>query len=257
MAIALLLHGAPLLAPHAGAQSGRVRGLVLDQVVPVSGAAVTLRLEGEEIHAVSDSTGRFTLFDISSGRWEVAVRRLGYAPYTDTIDVTNAQANVLVQLRRSALALGAVRIAERGPGDAGRLSDFYDRQRRARSFGGRVYDRNALATSDAGRLTDFLAGVPGVTVTNTTSFDRSVMMRRCRGLSAGASPSGSDTVRVFLDGVRVRSDPMDVLSGIGVNEIEALEVYQGVSQLPAEVTDGCAAIFIWRRVGSAPTEDRP
>jgi hypothetical protein len=49
---------------------------------------------------------------------------------------------------------------------------------------------------------------------------------------------------LFIDGFRVRG--LGTLNMLKPNEVEAIEVYQGSAQLPAEAKgNACAAIFIW------------
>jgi outer membrane receptor protein involved in Fe transport len=51
---------------------------------------------------------------------------------------------------------------------------------------------------------------------------------------------------LFIDGFRVRG--LNTLNTLKPNEIEAIEVYQGAAQLPAEAKgNACAAIFVWLR----------
>lgn len=68
-----------------------------------------------------------------------------------------------------------------------------------------------------------------------------------RGAKAKDGTGKSTTVQVFIDGVRV-TEPFVALGSLTTNDIEAMEVYRGVSELPMEAAgDGCAAIFIWTR----------
>jgi hypothetical protein len=49
---------------------------------------------------------------------------------------------------------------------------------------------------------------------------------------------------LFIDGFRVRG--LGTLSALNPSDIEAIEVYQGAAQLPAEAKgNACAAIFVW------------
>ena len=233
-----------LLTSAVASAGARLRGLVLDGNRPLSTATVQLKNATEEVQTITDTSGRFTMFALSGGRWELSVRRVGYAPYADSVNVGTDDSEVIVPMKRNPLELDTMRVVAEG--HAGRLDTFRERQRRAATFGGNVYGREQLASSDASQLTDFLRRVPGVTISSRNPNDKSISFRRCatsdlRDVGTGAK------VRLFINGAQVRSDPMEALSLLGVSEIEALEVYQGVSQLPPEVTDGCSAIFVWTR----------
>jgi hypothetical protein len=53
---------------------------------------------------------------------------------------------------------------------------------------------------------------------------------------------------LFVDNVRVKG--LSYLSELNPSQIEAIEIYQGPSELPAEAKGmACAAIFIWLRSG--------
>ncbi len=53
---------------------------------------------------------------------------------------------------------------------------------------------------------------------------------------------------LFIDGVRVLD--ISALANISPGQIEAVEVYQGSAQLPAEARgDACFAVFVWLNNG--------
>lgn len=226
---------------------GRLTGLVLAKGFPVPGVAVSARLDSDEVRVVTDSAGRFVMFALEPGEWVLSVRRLGYLPYVDSLQVGEGDAGTIVQLTPAVTEVDTVRVIARGT-VADRLADFRDHERRARAFGGRVYDRDALHHADEAKLTDFLNRIPGVKVSQLNPIERTVSFARCPNPNP-FDLAGRDTVRVFVDGVRVHWEPMEVLSTLSVADVEALEVYQGMSQLPPEVGDGCSAIFVWTRRG--------
>jgi hypothetical protein len=53
---------------------------------------------------------------------------------------------------------------------------------------------------------------------------------------------------VFIDGARMHD--VSALSELSPSQVEAVEIYQGASQLPAEAKgDACFAVFVWLRSG--------
>lgn len=247
---ALLLVAPALLLAAQHAAEGRVRGLVMSGAVPVAGATVVLHRTTSEVETTTDSAGRFMLFALSEGTWQLDVRRIGYAPFTDSVIVGNGETQVVIPMHRAVVALDTLRVLANSSTTSrvGRLDAFRAHSARARIFGGSVFDRDQLASSDVNRLMDFLGRIPGASVTFNNPMERQVSFKRCEG--RGLQPGARDTSRVFIDGNRVNGDAMAALANLTVADIEALEVYQGISQLPPEVTDGCSAIFVWTRAGA-------
>jgi hypothetical protein len=58
-------------------------------------------------------------------------------------------------------------------------------------------------------------------------------------------------VALYLDGIRVDTASLrQTIAELALSEIEAVEVYRGVSELPAEAMgNACSAIFVWTRFG--------
>ena len=84
--VTVLALGGPAAASAQG--PSRVSGQVLDRVsrAPVSGAEI---LAGE-LRAVTGTDGGFVLGNVPPGRIEMRVRRIGYAPLKETMDVVPA-----------------------------------------------------------------------------------------------------------------------------------------------------------------------
>jgi hypothetical protein len=65
------------------------------------------------------------------------------------------------------------------------------------------------------------------------------------------APANECLPRLFVDGTRVTYDAMnDINSVVNPNQIEALEVFRGPSEIPVEFNDNnsaCGVILIWTR----------
>jgi hypothetical protein len=129
-----------------------------------------------------------------------------------------------------------------------------------RSVGmGLHYDRQQLANTGRATLGDFLRTVPGVTLRDANGVS-SVQMSRDAGMPsltfAGSSVS-SCHVGWFIDGHRMdlpgQSDPLtDGLGSMQLETIEAVEVFRGISEMPAQFAEPdlrCGAIALWMRRG--------
>jgi outer membrane receptor protein involved in Fe transport len=81
-----------------------------------------------------------------------------------------------------------------------------------------------------------------------------VRLRGSGGVGAvarGGSGSGAPSVALYVNGVRVDTVSLrQTLYELDLADIEAIEVYRGVSELPLEAMgNACAAIFVWTRFG--------
>jgi hypothetical protein len=140
------------------------------------------------------------------------------------------------------------------------MHDFYRRRARAR---GRFFTRDEIEASGRAKLTDLLRLVPGARVTTFLGNRAEVAFARCTGpvqlaqsgsvTAAATHTTGSrgGTVALYVNSARVDTESVkETLGEFDLGEIEAIEVYRGVSELPPEALgDACAAIFIWTRLG--------
>jgi len=121
--------------------------------------------------------------------------------------------------------------------------------KRAAAGRGAYFTREEIESSNAKDLETLIARLPTVQVN-----DRGVLFSKCQG--GLPSPTGtqpqSARVQVFIDNRRASLTDADavrqVLSSIPVQTVQLMEVYTGVSRIPAEfVNDACAVIVIWTK----------
>lgn len=120
--------------------------------------------------------------------------------------------------------------------------------RRKASGVGKYIEREELEERGKVLLSDALRGVAGVRIVTLDGQKVAVTMRR-------GSPC---PMRVFIDGSRLssgsagppQSDAVD-LNMWALNEVAAIEVYTGLSQIPIQYSqyNRCGAVLIWTRVG--------
>lgn len=118
------------------------------------------------------------------------------------------------------------------------------------------YDRGQLAHASGSTVADLLRRVPGVAM-GPDDGTSSVAMSRTAILSSMSSVIGGSACRVgwFVDGRRIdrpgMSDPVtEGLSSIHLDQLEALEVFRGLSEMPAEFAYPdlqCGAVALWMR----------
>jgi TonB-dependent starch-binding outer membrane protein SusC len=206
--------------------------------------------QGSGLKTISDSAGAFLLPDVALGDRTLDVRRLGFAPQQFPITlVAGRNRNVALTLSPVAQALPDVNVADKLAKPARyanthRYDQFY--ARRSQGFG------KFLTREDIDRLfktntPELLQGVAGIRVRRVGN-DWKVQSLRCQlGMPGLSDPS--EFIRVYVDGTDVGDASQ--LTLVNPAEIEAMEIYQGPGELPAEARGkGCAAIFIWTRDGS-------
>jgi hypothetical protein len=226
-----------------------IRGVVkADDGRGIPSAQVSDHETGLKVSA--DSSGVFVLADVPLGDRILDVRRIGFGAQQFPITlVAGKNRNVALVLAPLAQALPDVNVADKLAkplryANTHRYDVFY--ARRSQGFG------KFLTREDIDRLfktntPELLQGVAGMRVRRVGN-DWKVQSLRCQlGMPGLSDPS--TFIRVFLDGADIGDASQ--LTLVNPAEIEAMEIYQGPGELPAEARGkGCAAVFIWTRDGS-------
>ena len=231
---------AVISAPVSG--QGAISGVVLDSLgTPLSGAQITLASSSSR--AISDGAGEFRLVGIPTGSLELQVRRLGYRPISQPLNIQQG-ANPRLEIRLAALPLQlpSVEVRRRPEAYDSRLAGFNARRERKV---GHFVTREKLDRMSSARFVDALRDVPGVQFRPIRGGGTTLALRgsRCPPL-------------VFLDGFPAGAGVMD-LEMIDLSGVEGVEIYSGVATVPPEFmsargTHGCGVIAVWSR----PTRPR-
>lgn len=225
-----------------------IRGTVVvtSTSAPIAGARVALVGTGRV--AVTDSLGRFAFDSLRAGTYLVQVR--GTNDETPMLEVPLAAREIIdldVKLGQGeAVVLPELAVSAPDPAPAGidamRLPpEFTARQRTGL---GQFLTREQIQERNPYTVADIFRGLRGIVVTCRNGF---CLPRPARG---NCLPI------VVVD--RVATDA-SVLSGMVPNDLEAIEVYNGMSSVPAEymrpsVRSLCGMIIVWTRV---PPQQRP
>jgi hypothetical protein len=237
----LALAAAPLAAQGspASASTGGLQGRVVSRdSVPVPDAVISVA--GRT--ARTDRAGFFSMRDLPAGTHQLEARRIGFQPVTRSVTIRAGSLELTrLVLNEVSHRLEAMRTVAEYMRDDGRLWMLRDFERRRARGTGVFLSREemqyfySIGSAVASRT-------PGVREVRDQFGNWSFVFTRCRqsGLGAGS-------VAVYVDGMRA-SGGQDVLSFYRPNDIEAIEIYRSVAELPPEaVGDGCAAVFIWLR----------
>jgi hypothetical protein len=240
--IALLALGALLGAsgtPRASAQSAtptaKLVGTITDTLgVPLSRAEIWL-IDGGALRTISNDSGRFELPGLPVGSIKLGVRRLGYESATFTAVLKAGKTHrATFPLTPSAHSLAEVKVQDTV---SSWLSVFEEHRSMHR---GTFITRRDFERDNLRIATDILRRVPGVQVVPTRSGSTAVQMMRGFG------------VRRCTPQLYVHETPYSGnFDDFTPDDIEALEVYVGISEIPPDlITMGrpiCAAIVIWTR----------
>jgi hypothetical protein len=267
LAIAVVGVAAYFIPGHADAQVV-VRGILYDDATgaPLKGTVMLVDpgTDAAVVYTASDSAGNFVL-RTRLGAYQLAAVHPGYtAVLSAPIQLVDGeQLTVRIPIAEKGDPRHKIGVIERvRPGSAGDGSRADGRGKPASNHAmrtrttGTSYDREHLEKSGFSTVGQFLRTVPGLQVrdpnsTNSMQMSRSAALNTL-GLRAG---SGACHVGWFLDGRRIdlpgRTDPLtDGLASITLDLVEMVEVFRGISEMPAEFANPdlrCGAVAIWTR----------
>jgi len=238
----------------------------------VTNAEIAIQLL--DLRATSDSLGRYRLQRIPRGTHAVITRAVGFRPDTAVTTFDGDETLITdVVLRPPITALPTVAVRETSkPIARGKMAAYEERKA---AGVGHFIDRALLEKDGNRRLSEVLASnVPGVSIYRGASSKSWAASSRKAGsakcafcrvtrqemLDAADIAAGAPLacyLDVYFDGAQVynssaRTTPLFNLNSIEPNEIEAIEVYTGASQIPAQynkTSGGCGVMLIWTRVG--------
>ena len=243
-----------------------VRGVLYDDANgrPVQGTVMLVNPSTDEtvVYSATDSAGNF-LLKVRTGSYQIAAIRPGYkSMLSAAVPLENGeQLTLRVPIAENGDPQHKIGVLEHirpgdrssaSPAEAMRTSAFAAR----RALGnGAFFDRARLEKSGFNTLGQFLQTVPGVTIRDPNSAGSMQMTRSMALNAASANTPNACHVGWFLDGRRIdipgRSDPMtDALGSMNLDVIDAVEVFRGLSEMPAEFAAPdlrCGAVSIWTR----------
>lgn len=235
--------------------AGRISGLVTNvrTGAPIQGAII--EVVGTSLRAQSDVRGTFVIHQVPAGSHRLVVRRIGYRSIRHSIRTVDGE-DVVIGGQTLAMAPGAMELApivvEAKGGIAGQrhLADFF--ARRAAGFGHFV-TREEFEGWNPAVTSDVIRHVGGMRVVANPNYGVNGDRRRVL-LGSGRAIGGRECpVLYFVDGLFIgTSADQDarINTFIPLVSIEAIEVYSGMSQLPAEFVRAgaeCGAIVVWTR----------
>lgn len=253
VAVCLSVVAATILAAQAHLPSAVIKGVVVDSLngKPLARALVSIG----QIEQTTNDFGEFVAAPLVPGTQTVRVRRVGYLEYASAITLRSGDTLMThVALRPLPTPMAVVTIDGKPTRVPLALQGPYERAARGV---GHFFTRQDIERLRPWNVASLLNVLPGVSVN-----DRGVTFQRCQaGLpsptlkfgNGTAAPAGetSGKIQLWIDGYRVTgrtsSDRLvDLLANVPISQIEIIEIYPGIAQIPAEfLQDACAVIAIW------------
>jgi len=228
--------------------SATLIGTVVDTAgAPLAGAEISV-LADPSLRTLSTDSGTFRLAGLPVGSVVLSVRRLGFEPATFTAQLRGGRTHrATLKLTPAAQRLPAVSVD-----DTLHKSHWLDVfNARRSSQRGTFLTRSDIERKSARNGTDLVRTVPGVRVTTGPNGNNDVAMTRAAG-------TAKCTPQIFYHSVPYSG----TLDDFAADDIEALEVYVGISEIPAELARSapsnvpgrrsmfstpCAAVVVWTR----------
>lgn len=193
----------------------------------------------------ADSLGRFT-FEIPPGRYAFQARALGFMEVASPLIELgfNEELDIRIVLSPDAILLAPLEITARSrPLISGMMMQAYH-ERRAKNLGFAITRQN-IEERKPRRTTDLLHMVPGVHI--IPRFGGSAIQMR----GSGVRIRETCEVKVLLDGL-VFKWGATTLDDIPVDDIEAIEVFRNLAEIPPEFGGPdalCGVVAVWTRRG--------
>jgi len=220
-------------------------GHVVDSAgVGLSGAEITVN-KSDKVHAITGDSGEFRIAGLTAGTIVFNVRRIGFesASFTAVLKPGRVQ-RAKFALTPTAQALPTVAVSDTAS-KTHWLDDFARRQGTNR---GTFITRAEIERKGARSGTDIVRSVPGIRlVPRRGGFGFQVLMNR------------GDAARPCVPQMFVHNMPYSgSLDDFVAEDIEAVEVYAGTSEVPAELDKNgrgvCGAIVVWTRDPRKPPQ---
>jgi hypothetical protein len=223
-------------------------GRVTDSAgVGLAGADISLH-QADNLHVVTGDSGEFRFSGIPAGTRVFNVRRLGFEPASFTAVLKPGKTHrATLTLTATAHALPTVAVA-----DTALKTHWLDQFERRRSTSrGTFITRADIERKGARSGTDIVRSVPGVRLAALRGgAGNQVIMNR----GAGARTC---VPTMFVHGMPYSG----MLDDFIADDIEALEVYVGISEVPPELDKNgkgiCGAIVVWTRDPRKPLSPTP
>ena len=238
MVLSLLI---PIAALTAQAQTGRVVGKVTDGISQRPLVGVTLTVAGSTSRATTDTSGNYSLSNVTPGSHVVRTARIGYQAVEERVTVVAGQsATVNLVLQATAVSLEAV--VSIGYGTV---------QRREVTGAVASITSEELTKVPSGNVIESMQGqLPGVDIVRSNGSPNSSTMMLIRG---ARSLTASNNPLVIIDGIQFGN--LAQLSPSDVESIEVLKDAASTAIYGSRGANGVILVTTKRGFGGRPSFD--
>jgi hypothetical protein len=228
--------------------SGAVLGTVTSTEGGTPLAFARVSVVGTKTTTLSRVDGRFSLGPLAAGTSVLQIRLAGYSTVLTAVTVPERDtALVSITLEPAGVPLDPVEVTGQAAPRLPALQGFEQRRAHAQ---GHFLNREEIVRMQVRRFTDILRRIPGVQLQHVSGpYEQGEAVRMSRTIGVmGARPC---PVLYYVNG-----SPFPVAGDIPIDqyiapeEVAALEVYSGMSQIPSEFSSAshnarCGVIVIW------------
>ena len=221
--------------------TGTLTGVVLDELgKPVPAVEVAIAKISRTTR--TDSAGKFILALVPAGNYDVAFRRVSYAPMVFMLEISRGDTTEAeVKMNVVAQEMTAIKVEEK-PELIRQLDGFEDRRRQGL---GHYFTRKEIDERNPLVMSDMFRTIPGTMIV-PVGMTRSSQLRFTRAIKPGRDCPPA----YYIDGQFATGYNIDDMP---VSDVEAVEVYSGIATLPAQFakmrsTINCGTIVIWTRI---------
>jgi hypothetical protein len=248
-----LLSVVALMAGSTALSAQTIRGRVEDAASRTGVSVVELTLltgNGRVLgRTQSDSVGAFQLNWRSRDMVRLRAERLGFQPTTTSAFQVGADEVITATLLLSVQPITVEPLIIAGRTRADDMSNILAAIERRRKVGiGHFIMREQIRAMGASELSQVLRLVPGVTVrVDEKNGSAYAVSNISVGTALRRSGNAICPMTIFLDG-RIHRNPIAGVNVLAPWEIEAIEVFRGFSEMPAEYAGAharCGVIALW------------
>ncbi len=244
------------VAQVAAAQTGAIIGTVARDTLGhgIGDAEVSLPALGRGTR--TNYLGEFRFDHIPAGRYAIIIRRVGFAPFSDSVSVKDGPpVDAEFVLTPSVVQLDPQKVVASGVDLTAPYMREFD-ERRKTGFG-HFFTTDELRKIEGGRpLMNYLASrLPGMSLYRPDPKERPTDYYI--GSNRGSGHGNRCPVALYIDGVAMyvpgvtvgRGNPPDV-SQLSADDFAAVEYYAGGATAPAQFNTtqaNCGILLLWRR----------
>lgn len=247
-----------LITPVATYAQATLTGIVRDDSTARPLAGVEILVQTTNHRALTNESGRYELTGLPAGVYQAIFRLVGHLPVRMDVllrDGESTRANAV--LVRSEVILDPIVVTGEMPRPRGNMLDAFE-ERRAMGFG-EFIDSETLRRSEHLKLPDVLRRHSRIELRYVCFSPLGGSVDNCRdekgwlAFNQGRIGAGGGFcfMHVMLDGQLItRLGPVDLRAFLPVNELEAVEIYRSMAQVPVQFADPdtrCGIIVAWTR----------